>query len=141
MTILVGFLLMTVLTLSQFGMVATLAQAATAPVTTPVITPVSYFTYYIRGKITYRFLRVFPRPASNIVVIAKNLSNNDSFAAKTGTNGTYTLEVRQASASALYTIKPKTFGAKNIKWNPREYKKSISKDLRNIDFVGTKISK
>ena len=135
-TFLVNFLLLAVIALSQTGMVATTVLAVTSPVTAPV----SYFTYYIRGKLTYRLLNILPIPARGITVTAKNLSSNDIFTAKTGINGAYTLEVKQASASALYSVRPATPGAEQIKWIPEEIRKVISKDVTGFDFVGTSIT-
>ncbi|KKR16723.1 MAG: hypothetical protein UT54_C0006G0023 [Candidatus Daviesbacteria bacterium GW2011_GWB1_39_5] len=79
-------------------------------------------------------------PARGITVTAKNLSSNDIFTAKTGINGAYTLEVKQASASALYSVRPATPGAEQIKWIPEEIRKVISKDVTGFDFVGTSIT-
>lgn len=118
------FSILTALSLSQFSVVSAQTQSAAT-------SPITYFTYVLRGRVTFRVLNwVFP--ATNMSVVAKNHSG-EAFYAKTDYSGFYSLSVRQASASAGYMIQP--VDGRKI-WHPQYYKKMVSKDLNGLNFVG-----
>jgi len=127
------FAVLAALSLSQSKEVSAEVRGPASPITKPI----TYFTYYLRGKISYRLFK-YPIPAIGINVTAQNLSSGGTFSAKTDIKGAYTLEVKQASSSALYVIKPASVGAEGIRWIPDQYKQVISRDINNLDFVGTK---
>ena len=118
------FLSLAALSLSQSSIISAQTQSG-------VTSPVTYFTYVLRGRITYRVLN-WMVPAANMSVVAKNHSG-EAFYAKTDYNGFYSLSVRQASASAGYVIQP--VDGRKI-WKPAHYMKVVSKDLNGLNFVG-----
>lgn len=118
------FSVLAALSLSQSNIVSAQTQSG-------VTSPVTYFSYVLRGRITYRVLNwIFP--ATNMSVVAKNHSG-EAFYAKTDYNGFYSLTVRQASASAGYMIAP--VDGRKI-WKPSHYRKMVSGDLNGLNFVG-----
>ena len=126
---LIVFLSVASLTLSQ-----TRVSAQTGSGISPITSPITYYTYYLKGKITYRLLgqRI---PAVAVYVSARNLNSGQTFNAKTDFNGLYTLAVTQVNPSANYIIKPED--KPNITWKPLQYKRLISKDFDHLNFVGT----
>lgn len=126
------FSILAILSLSQFSVVS----AQTKPVAT---SPITYFTYLLRGRITYRLLdSVSQIPASGVTVVAKNSKSGKIFYTKTNLNGDYTLTVNQASVSAQYLIRPND--GRKTQWIPAQYKLMVSKDINNLNFVGTPAS-
>lgn len=122
------FSLIAAVTLSQFSVVSAATSSA-------VTSPVTYFTYLLRGRITYRlFNSLLQIPASGVTVIAKNGNSGATFSTKTNLNGNYALAVSQASASAHYGVKPND--GKNTQWSPAYYMLTVSSDISNLNFVG-----
>lgn len=126
---LASFLFMAALSLSQFAIVS----AQTGPATAPV----SYFTYYLRGKISYR-LSAFLFPATNVNVLAKNQIGGTTFSAKTDRNGFYTLVIRQTPYAAIYVIKPDD--GRTTRWTPAQYNLLVSRDINGLNFIGDQAS-
>lgn len=118
------FSILAALSLSQSNIVSAQTQSG-------VTSPVTYFSYVLRGRISYRVLN-WMFPASNMTVVARSHTDG-SFYAQTDYNGFYSLSVKQASASAGYMIAP----VDNRKiWHPQYYKKMVSSDLNGLNFVG-----
>lgn len=123
------FSIIAALSLSQFNVVSAQVQSAAT-------SPITYFTYVLRGRITYRVLN-WMFPATNMTVVAKNLQG-ETFSTKTDYTGFYTLSVKQTDTSVHYIIKPSD-GQKTA-WSPVQYKKMVSRDINGLNFVGTPAS-
>lgn len=115
---------------SQLNMV--LAQ--TAGGTSPLTSPITYYTYTLSGRIGYRLLTGLI-PASFIDVGAKNLQSGEIFVTHTDGNGFYSLTVKQTSPSATYVGRPED--GKNTTWSPKQFRGDVSSDIGNLNFVGT----
>lgn len=88
------------------------------PITAPITSPISYFSYIFGGKINYRYLtfRFIPfwpylrpvfglRPAANVNVSALNTQTRIGTFAITDTNGLYSIAVSETNSSAQYNVK------------------------------------
>lgn len=95
----------------------------------PITSPITYFTYRISGKVTYRFLLLL-KPAQNVSIGAVNIKSNEKYAAKTDLNGNYALYVNQGG----YIIR--AFDAKGTFFMPYATYVNAIKDIYNINFFG-----
>lgn len=125
----VFFSVLAALSLSQSNIVSAQTESG-------VTSPVTYFTYVLRGKVHFRLLNYthFIR-GTNVTIEAKNIQSGQTFSAKTDASGAYTLVVKQASSSAHYVIKP-NFNGEVIRWFPAQHVLPVSKDINNINFGG-----
>lgn len=112
---------------AQFNLVS--AQNASSALTGPITRPVTYFTYKISGKVTYRFLLLL-KPAQNVSVEAVGIKSNEKYVVKTDLNGNYTLYVKQGE----YIIR--AFDTKGTFFMPYAQYVNAVKDTLNINFEG-----
>ncbi|MDO8657742.1 MAG: hypothetical protein Q7K55_03310 [Candidatus Levybacteria bacterium] len=113
--------------LNQIGMVN--AQNASSALTGPITRPVTYFTYKISGKATYRFLLSI-NPAKNVLIEAKNIKSNEKYTVNTDLNGNYTLYVKNGQ----YLVKASD--TKKTVFMPNYQYVNAVKDTLNINFQG-----
>lgn len=107
------------------------AQSATQ-FTNPITPPISYYTYFLRGKISYKITRRAPK--LSVAIEAKNTSTNDLFTTKADRFGNYSLTVTQKEASQSYIIKPRA--GKNTEWQPAQYSLNVNRDYSDLNFTG-----
>lgn len=110
------------------------AQNSFFPSTGPITRPITYFTYKISGKVTYRFFYRI-KPAQDVLVEANKIYTNEVYITKTDANGNYAFSVKKGE----YIIKASD--QKRTVFYPRaQYVNSI-KDIFNVNFVGILINR